>query len=80
MKYDLAALKTYGSEQINAIHLDLFEYTKFGRLALVELGIAPFNFVSACIAMASILYYKEAVYVHEPFPLNHFEHGRLDSR
>ena len=80
MKYDLSALKAYGYEQINAKRLDNFSFTKFGRLALVDLGVAPFNFVSACIAMASMLYYQELVYVHEPFPLTHFQHGRLDNR
>ena len=53
---------------------------KFGRLALVEAGVAPYSFVSASISMASILYFKEIVYVYESLPLSQFEHGRVDNR
>ena len=72
MKPDMTALMAYGNEKIRQYQLDFYEYKNFGRLALVELGIAPFNFVSACLAMASMFYFREVVFVHEAFPLNQF--------
>ena len=44
------------------------------------MGFAPYNFVSACVSIAIMVYFGEPVLVHEPYPLKSFVGGRLENR
>ena len=78
--YSLDAMLKYTTQQANAIELDYFKYDGFGFDFLQAMGVQPYSFVSACISIASMFYFKEVVFVHEAFPLSHFQHGRLENR
>ena len=70
----------YGRGQIDRYELTRFDHCQIGRKALLEMGFAPYQFVSAWFSIATMVYFGEPVLVQEPFPLKSFRAGRLENR
>ena len=70
----------YARAQISQFELTRFSHGQIGRKLLLEMGFAPYQFVSAWFSIAIMVYFGEPVLVQEPFPLKSFQAGRLENR
>ena len=70
----------YARGQINRYELTRFDHCQIGKKALLGMGFAPYQFVSAWLSIATMVYFGEPVLVQEPLPLKSFFAGRLDNR
>ena len=51
----------YGRAQIDQYELSRFDHCQIGRRALLEMGFAPYQFVSGWLAISVMVYFGEPV-------------------
>ena len=78
--YAVPKMLEYGQVMIDRYEMTCFSHNQIGRKALIEMGFAPYQFVSAWFSIAIMIYFGEPVMVHEPFPLKSFYAERLENR
>ena len=78
--FSVPNMHEFALAEVNRFELKFFKSERLGRQALLEMGFAPYNFVSACVSIAIMVYFGEPVLVHEPYPLKGYVGGRLENR